>query len=277
MSDNVVFLVEGEILDVRISKEIERFFLNNETNLKIIPYKTNIYNLYKQLKDDDFETDIISVLEERDGENPFFNSFDSIGDISEIYLFFDYDGHNYQDQRDCKEIGTEQLLEMLNFFDNETEQGKLYISYPMIEAIHHCSLLDTSQLIYNAQCINAFSKRHINGMKYKTISKLDKDLLLVGEEHYSEEEWLCIITNFLWGISYLGDREGFIPYSEYQNGYSPLGIFEKQNTNYISTSEKILILSGYPQFILDYFGNEYYNQIVNQSSFFTQVKKFNFQ
>ena len=29
------------------------------------------------------------------------------------------------------------IKEMLQFFDNETENGMLYISYPMVEAIRH--------------------------------------------------------------------------------------------------------------------------------------------
>ena len=49
--------------------------------------------------------------------------------FSQVFLFFDYDFQN--------RIGTQKvnniLDEMLDFFDDETENGKLYINYPMIE------------------------------------------------------------------------------------------------------------------------------------------------
>ncbi len=50
--------------------------------------------------------------------------------IAEIYLFFDYDKH-------ASNSSDEKIKKMLEVFDNETEKGKLYISYPMIEAIKH--------------------------------------------------------------------------------------------------------------------------------------------
>lgn len=53
-------------------------------------------------------------------------------DFSEVYLFFDYDGH----QNNLGESDDSDALEqMLISFDNETENGKLYISYPMVEAL----------------------------------------------------------------------------------------------------------------------------------------------
>ena len=53
-------------------------------------------------------------------------------DFSEGYLFFDYDGH----QKNLSKYDEKDALEqMLMSFDNETENGKLYISYPMVEAL----------------------------------------------------------------------------------------------------------------------------------------------
>lgn len=49
-------------------------------------------------------------------------------EISEIYLFFDHDGHSHLANR-------EKLENMLQYFNNETENGKLYVSYPMVESL----------------------------------------------------------------------------------------------------------------------------------------------
>ena len=53
-------------------------------------------------------------------------------DFSEVYLFFDYDFQNKN--LELSEINS-QLTEMLDFFSDETDNGKLYINYPMIESI----------------------------------------------------------------------------------------------------------------------------------------------
>ena len=55
-------------------------------------------------------------------------------DISEIFLFFDYDFQNSQLSLD--EINR-RVEEMLTLFDDETDNGKLYINYPMIESIRY--------------------------------------------------------------------------------------------------------------------------------------------
>ena len=58
-------------------------------------------------------------------------------DFSEVYLFFDYDGHHNNIPK--KLSGKDALEEMLETFNNETELGKLYVSYPMVEAIKEIS------------------------------------------------------------------------------------------------------------------------------------------
>ncbi len=51
-------------------------------------------------------------------------------DFAEIYLFFDYDPH-------ASNADDSKIYELLTFFNEETENGKLYLSFPMLEAIRH--------------------------------------------------------------------------------------------------------------------------------------------
>ena len=55
-------------------------------------------------------------------------------DISETYLFFDYDFQNTQ--LTLEEINL-RVQSMLELFTDETDDGKLYINYPMIESIRY--------------------------------------------------------------------------------------------------------------------------------------------
>ena len=74
----------------------------------------------------DGDGDIVSLLMEKfasQKDNPL-KGIDRSADISEIYLFFDYDFHNRN--LSLEEINR-QVKEMLETFNNETEYGKLYI------------------------------------------------------------------------------------------------------------------------------------------------------
>ncbi len=61
------FIVEGDSREPRIIENIQRVYFNN-SNFKIltIPAGQNIYMLWKKMKEDDFDTDIIEVLRESD-------------------------------------------------------------------------------------------------------------------------------------------------------------------------------------------------------------------
>ena len=131
--DYKAFIVEGEVREPQVIDNISKVFFTHG-NFKIItlPAGENIYMLWKKLKADDFNTDIIEVLRESNKEIGKQLMGLSRDDFSEVYLFFDYDAHQTNlGKADDGDV----INEMLESFDNETENGKLYISYPMVEAL----------------------------------------------------------------------------------------------------------------------------------------------
>lgn len=133
--DYILMIVEGEVREVNIINHVENFF-DKKDKFKYInlPARQNIYMLWKVLKEDDFQTDIIEIIREKvEGADKILSGI-SRDDISETYLFFDLDA-----QQKNLPYGEDNAItvisEMLDSFDNETESGKLYISYPMIEAL----------------------------------------------------------------------------------------------------------------------------------------------
>ena len=123
--DYKAFIVEGEAREPQIIDNISKVFFSHG-NFKIItlPAGENIYMLWKQLKADDFDTDIIEVL--RENSDDISKQLDGLtrADFSEVYLFFDYDAHQTNLR---KEDDADAVAQMLESFDNETENGKLYI------------------------------------------------------------------------------------------------------------------------------------------------------
>lgn len=118
----ILAISEGEKAEKQLLENIEKLFFCNdkEHELKIISFKTNIYALWTALKADEFETDIIDVLIEKQPQ--YKDELEKIKrSISEIYLFFDYDGHAYN-----REKVDDIISEMINYFDNETEMRENY-------------------------------------------------------------------------------------------------------------------------------------------------------
>lgn len=131
--DYKAFIVEGEFREPQVIDNIsKRFFNHGNCKLISLPAGENIYMLWKKLEADDFETDIIEVLRESSKELQKLLEGLSREDFSEVFLFFDYDAH----QTNLGNAdGQDALKQMLESFDNETENGKLYVSYTMVEAL----------------------------------------------------------------------------------------------------------------------------------------------
>lgn len=131
----IAVIVEGEKRERKYFENLKKYFFpNKDVRVLTLPAGENIYMLWNQMNNDDFETDIIEVLR----ENCPLASKELDGlkrtNFQEVYLFFDYEAQ----QKNLSSKGKpadEVIHEMLEKFDNETENGKLYISYPMCEAL----------------------------------------------------------------------------------------------------------------------------------------------
>ena len=130
----ILFIFEGTKREPRLFKTLEYLFFPKNCEHIVCSYGNNIYNLYKRMSETDFDEDIVAILMEKYREEGVgsFAGIEKRSDISEVYLFFDYDIHN---QNLTKTLAlcdlNEQLQKMLDFFTDETEHGKLYINYPM--------------------------------------------------------------------------------------------------------------------------------------------------
>lgn len=235
-----VFVVEGEAREVDIFKKIkEIFFQHIDFEIITLPAGMNISMLWKRMKEEDFETDLIEELRESDERIREKLKAYTRNDISEVYLFFDYDAH--QNNLSKEEEEADVIEEMLESFDNETENGKLYISYPMVEALR-----DFSE--DRKQNKNEWFYRNSENTKYKEFSARRKRNIDFRE--YSFEIWKLIMREFIEKVSFLyGIENSIIEYKAYRGAISPSFVYEKEK----AFGEKVLILSAFPEFLLDYF------------------------
>ena len=251
-ADYKAFIVEGEVREPQIIDNISKVFFTHK-NYKIItlPAGQNIYMLWKKLKEDDFDTDIIEVLREEHIELEKQLEGLSRDNFSEVYLFFDYDGHQNNLGNDIDENVIEQ---MLISFNNETENGKLYINYPMVEALRDFR----TGICGNKE--NCFVLSEELG-KYKFLSIRNVDFPQF--KMYDFQVWQAVIEVFSMRLSCLMNQSAVITYNQYVEIVTPLEIFKLEEKEILKN--RVFIISAFPEFLLDYFGVKLWKKCVKHT------------
>jgi len=187
------------------------------------------------LKDDSLE--VIEILRESYKKDPKKNKKNiktldelDVDTVSQIYLFFDYDGH-------ATNADDDKINNALQFFHDETDKGKLFISYPMVEALKHISE-EREFKSETAVSESEYKDLVSNQTDYEDLRKL------------SMTDWDFISSENL-------KKANLIVHDTYEESEELLEqeeIFECQLTKYIEPSNKVAVLSAFPLFLRDYFG-----------------------
>ena len=247
--DYKAFIVEGEAREPQIIDNISKVFFSHG-NFKIItlPAGENIYMLWKKLKADDFDTDIIEVL--RESNDDISKQLDGLSrnDFSEVYLFFDYDMHQ---TNLGKEDDADAVKQMLESFDNETVNGKLYISYPMVEALRDYKSGICGDRV---ACFVAITdmKEYKNASAVRAVNPQFKE--------YDYEIWKDIIDVFAMRVSCLFGSADTLEYVNYSEKISPYDIYVREENE--TQGEGVFVLSAFPEFLVDYFGQKLWRNSV---------------
>lgn len=247
----VAIIYEGEKTEENLFKSIGSHFFEKCADILIVtlPAAANLYMLWAKLQEDNFETDVVSVLKEMNSDISKRLEGAQTEDFSEIYLFFDYDGH--QDNIPKKFAGKDVLKEMLITFDNETELGKLYISYPMVEAIKEIS-----------------TKKQ----DYKTFYLPLEECAVYKEAVGGASDYgdFRHITKSMWHIACNASRKRasvIVSYKEegdYRNfieNMSQEKIYDAQKDKFIHKNRTIGILSSIPLFLIEYYDESFWEMI----------------
>ena len=228
----ILMIFEGAKTEPNILENIKKYFLNEkkEVVVKAI-FGTTIYSLYQKfINFDEFDDDLdtFTLAQTMNSELEYISK----DQIAEIYMFFDYD-------KQASNSSDEKLLKMLKIFNNETEKGKLYISYPMIEAIKHLKK-ETSFKDIVAKCEKAYKSEVAFSCdeEFKNFSNYTKKIWEYVVNQHSKKANYVVNDNFIFPTSLISQNE----------------IFEKQKEKYINISENVAVLGSFPIFLLDYYG-----------------------
>ncbi len=245
-SAKVLFVLEGEQPEGNIVARLQKAFPEEladlSSDLVKIVFSSNIYSLYGKLKDDDGFLDVVEILKERHKEDEELQDLDRES-VSQVFLFFDLDIHKQPIGESCN-----QLNELVQFFDNETENGKLFLSYPMAEAINICDIenglmSDDRKLFCINKCVNDGFKHFADDLNRdsKTICRANcrENWLIISKANYEKAKWLMHLTS--------------------ENLFSVLD--QMQQVSILQHQQKLIkhdnvvaTLSAFPFFLLEYLG-----------------------
>jgi len=251
----VIFIYEGVKAEENLLGNMVDIFFSAKADISILkcPADGNIYMLWTRLKKDDFETDVVNVLKEMSAIAKERLKDIRASDISEIYLFFDYDGHN---DNIPKEYRNEDILEeMLQTFNNETELGKLYVSYPMIESIKE---IDIKTRDYKRLYV---SLDEISGYKQSCFSQPDFN----NYSRIKEKYWIAACDASLKRASLLVQYKELCTYDYFINNLGQENLYFHQKRNYIANNHVLCILNSVPLFLLEYYGEEFWNRVTSSA------------
>ena len=231
MAERILFVLEGERPERQILRNVENLFFGSQ-HLKLI-FGAEVYQLCKSIEEDP-DLDLFELLKVRSGHNCRALEDYTREDFSQIYLFFDYEGQ-------APNASDDSLADLLARFDNETEAGKLFVSYPMVEALRDIDPKeDFGQFVVSAD---------INGKaEYKNLAS--RRTGIAAFRNLSKESWRFIITES-------EKKANLIAGGNYEQPEVPIEqvpILQGQIEHFKEPSDLIAVLSAFPFFLLEYFG-----------------------
>ena len=253
----ILFVFEGNEREPRLYRTLERLYFPRENGNIICSFGNNLYDLYNELAEYGDGGDIVSLMRERLADRGD-STLDSVrsSDISEIFLFFDYDFQNSQLSLD--EING-RVEAMLTLFDEETGNGKLYINYPMIESICYTKELpDENYVNYVVSREECKDFKHL-AREFSAYNSLDHILFKDGETP-TKEKYLKVKDNWQYlrqmnvcKANWLVTGKRTMPVEK--SIINQQVLFDSQMEKYVMPSECVAVLNSFPIFIYEYLKN----------------------
>jgi hypothetical protein len=264
----ILFVFEGKD-DKTYFESIKRLFFPAKSDTFVCTYNSNIYSLYTKLKSHDalkemLEVDTVSVLKEillEKGDETLKDIRED--EVSEIYLFFDYD---FQEDSRTLEENNNRLSELLNYFTDETGKGKLYINYPMVESLRYTKELPDNNYwqytVTRQKCQEEKFKHQVHEFSFYggsleylvlTIKPADDETKIQQKANTAKTNWLHLVTMNTSKANYICNDKNELP----DEVNSQQDIFDSQLSKYVNTEKcKVAILNAFPLFLFDYFGKK---------------------
>ena len=267
----ILFVCEGKRREPHLLKVIDKFFLsvydqeeNSEQKKKseqeknyVVAFVCHIQSLASLVEErrGDFpgvcledSIDLVALLKElkKDSLTDEIHKITSSSEVSEIYLFFDCDLHDMK-----RDLGNEldRINSLLTLFNNE-RTGKLYLSYPMIEALFYTKALPDDHFSEYVCRIDACSSfKEDTGLFSHYKNQMFVGAVKPPRGNATKSNWCSLIRQHRRKAQELcGVSAGC--------SLTPMELFQAQCDKHITPRGEVAILASMPLFLYDYFKEE---------------------
>lgn len=243
----ILFVFEGGKAEPTVFESIAQLFLGNE-QVVTVSCRYDLPTLYTNLRQNDYDLFRSLPLKENGIDLPQGRRIDTL--FSQIFLFFDYDFQNRRGVTVVNQI----LDEMLDFFDDETENGKLYINYPMVESLKYTKdMPDDDYWKYTV------SRQVCADHQFKALAEQFAYPAAKGYRFINLHQTApnAIIANWHSLIQQNASKANYIVRGKYQfpiakSDIEQKAIFESQLSKYVRVNESVAILNSFPLFLFEY-------------------------
>lgn len=222
-----LLIVEGAKLEPMVFTRLAELYA---MDVEIVPFKANIYQLYKRLEEYGFDYDVKQALIEQN------HSDEAKAILSQkyayTYLVFDCDAQDRGVSPNGVEMASIEKAvadnysivdKMIRYFIDETDpdRGKLYVNYPMMESYRDADSFDDEAFISRVVPFLELCcyKESVNRRK---LSRYHVDKI-------SEEQWDLLIGINLRKLNFIMRGESDMPdVGQYEVICSQVGILDKQ-------------------------------------------------
>lgn len=147
MNRKILAIVEGEKKEPQLLNRLFDTYMYKKR--QIVSYGANIHDLYERIQryygEDLEDLDFLLFLREQEPDENKKKIFDDR--YTDVYLIFDFDP---QDNR----FSVKALQQMINYFNDSTSQGRLYINYPMVESCIHIPSFENANYLSSCVCLD---------------------------------------------------------------------------------------------------------------------------
>ena len=252
--NHIAIIYEGEKTEKTLVEKMQEVFFREVAETVVISFPAcgNIYMIWNKLRENNFSIDVIDVVREMSPEAGKLLEGYSSRDFSEVYLFFDYDAHN--NNLPLKYRSRNVIRELLDTFDNETENGKLYISYPMVESLReiHSETEDYRNFYVSLDVGEAYKREVAEELEFRDFRRI------------SRERWEVACRASVKRAHLIVDYKESIPtYREFLQNLTQAKIYEAQWDHFVCFNRVVGILNGIPLLLLEYFKESFWNHVMS--------------
>lgn len=261
----ILLIFEGAKTEPKVMATLQYLYFSNTAEHVLCSFGTDTLTLCKTVKEhiaNGYEADAFTIVRDylHDKGDYSLDSYKSY-QIESIYMFFDYDPQTEV----AAGVLNNSVLDMIRLFDDAMGNGKIYISYPMMESLFCLESIPDSNYLtscvslsdchhFKGWCNNSFSiARHQSEILFRTdkkhkINEVNPEL----RRCVLREKWDQLIILNVCKANWICNDDLSFPTRDWD--ISQETVFQCELSKFIIPKSSVAILNAFAIFLYEFFG-----------------------